>query len=207
MKDIRSSYKENDFGSILRALVLAHKPKLVVECGVLDGYSTFYIASALRFNRHSRGISSEFFAYDLWEDYEYKHGDFEEVEEMLKSQKIDDHVNLTEGDAFEVAQVFDDGVVDFLHMDISNNGDKLIKTLEVWGNKISEDGMIAFEGGSEERDEVEWMVKYGFTSIRDTLINNSFVSNNWDMQIFTMFPSMTLLWKKKSLKYMLTGKD
>lgn len=206
MEDIRSSYKENDYGSIFRALILAHKPKLVVECGVLDGYSTFYIASALRFNRHSRGIKSEFFAYDLWEDYEYKHGDFEAVEEMLKSQKLDDHVNLTEGDAFEVAQVFDDGVVDFLHMDISNNGYKLIKTLEVWGDKLSFDGIIAFEGGSEERDDVEWMKTFKFPSIREELVNNPFVYKDWDIQIFVPFPSMTLLWKKKDLKYMLTGK-
>lgn len=196
MKNIRSSYKENDYGNVFRALILAQKPKIVVECGVLDGYSTFHIAHALRFNSN-RGIESEFYAYDLWEEYEYKHGDFEEVEEMLSSQNLD-FVNLTEGDAFEVAEVFDDGVVDFLHMDISNNGDKLIKTLKVWGDKISDDGIIAFEGGSEERDNVEWMVKFKFPSIREELINNPFVTNNWYVQIFTLFPSMTLLLPKRT---------
>ncbi len=99
MKNIRSSYKDNEYGNVFRALILSNKPSLVVECGVLDGYSTFHIAHALRFNRH-RGIHSEFFAYDLWEDYEYKHGDYEAVEEMLKSQNLDGFVNLTEGDAF-----------------------------------------------------------------------------------------------------------
>lgn len=197
MDELRSSYKENDYGSVFRALILAHQPNLVVECGVLDGYSTFNIASALRFNR-SRGIYSEFFAYDLWEDYEYKHGDFEEVEEMLKTQKLD-FVNLTEGDAFEVAQVFDDGVVDFLHMDISNNGDKLIKTLEVWGDKISPKGMIAFEGGSKQRDNVQWMKTFQFPSIREELINNPLVHMEWDIQIFNPFPSMTLLWHRTKL--------
>ncbi len=82
-------------------------------------------------------------------------------------------------------------------MDISNNGDKLIKTLKIWGDKLAKDGMIAFEGGSEERDEVEWMVKFGFPSIREELINNPFVYENWYFQIFKLFPSMTLLWKKK----------
>lgn len=193
---MRSSYKENDYGNVFRALMLAHKPKMVVECGVLDGYSTFHIAHALRFN-DTRGIHSEFYAYDLWEEYEYKHGDLEEVETMLKTQNLDGYVNLTEGDAFEVSEVFDDGYVDFLHMDISNNGDKLIETLKVWGSKISKDGIIAFEGGSDERDNVEWMVKFGFPSIKEELINNPFVYQNWYVQIFKLFPSMTLLWKKK----------
>jgi len=196
MNGLRSSYKENNYGNVFRALILAHQPKIVVECGVLDGYSTFHIAHAIRFN-HARGLRmAEFYAYDLWEEYDYKHGDFEEVKEMLESQNLGEYVMLGEGDAFEVADSFEDGDVDFLHMDISNNGDKLLKTLKVWGDKISDDGMIAFEGGSEERDKVEWMVKYDFPSIREELINNPNVSKNWYVQIFTTFPGLTLLWKK-----------
>jgi len=191
---MRSSYIDNDYGSVFRSLILAQQPKLVVECGVLDGYSTFNIAHAIRFNRQRRGIICPFFAYDLWEDYDYKHGDFQEVEDMLKKQQLDRFVNLTEGDAFNVAQVFENGEVDFLHMDISNDGDTLVKTLEVWGDKISESGMIAFEGGSIDRDNVDWMQKYDFTSIRDTLINHPSVYKNWIYQILDVFPSMTLLW-------------
>ena len=37
---------------------------------------------------------AEFYAYDLWEEYEYKHGDFIEVEEMLISNNLEDYVNL-----------------------------------------------------------------------------------------------------------------
>jgi predicted O-methyltransferase YrrM len=194
MKDIRSSYKENNYGVILRALVLAHKPKFVIEIGVLDGYSTFYIAHALRFNRN-RGIISQFFAYDLWEEYDYKHGNFQEVEEMLLMQGLDKFVNLSKGDAFEVVEVFDNGTIDFIHMDISNDGDKLIKTLDVWGDKLSVDGIIAFEGGTKERDDVQWMKTFEFRPIRDVLASS--VMNNWIFQVLTPFPGMTLLWKKK----------
>lgn len=193
MEDIRSSYKENNYGMVLRALVLAHKPKLVIEIGVLDGYSTFYIAHALRFNRN-RGIVSQFFAYDLWEEYDYKHGNFQEVEEMLLLQGLDKFVNLSKGDAFEVVEVFDNGTIDFLHMDISNDGDKLIRTLDVWGDKLSVDGIIAFEGGSKERDE-GWIKEYNFRPIRDVLSTS--LMDNWIFQVLTPFPSMTLLWKKK----------
>lgn len=196
MNNIRSSYIENDFGSVFRALILSNKPRLVVECGVLDGYSTFNIAHAIRFNRVERGIKCPFFAYDLWEEYDYKHGDFIEVEEMLEKQGLSDYCNLTEGDAFEVADVFYNNSIDFLHMDISNNGDTLLKTVNIWGNKISEDGMIVFEGGSYERDNVEWMVKYNFRSIRDVLMYEPEVYENWIFQVLNSFPSMTLLWKK-----------
>lgn len=197
MNNIRSSYIDNDYGSVFRALILAHKPKLIVECGVLDGYSTYNIAHAVRFNRQKKGIVCPFFAYDIWEDYDYKHGDFQEVKSMLKTQGLDKYCDLGEGDAFEVAEVFDNDSVDFLHMDISNNGDTLVQTLNTWGDKISQDGMIAFEGGSEERDNVEWMKKYGFTSIRDTLMNNPVVYENWIFQVLNVFPSMTLFWHKK----------
>jgi hypothetical protein len=46
---------------------------------------------------------------------------------------------------------------DFLHLDISNTGEtinKLFNSINV-NNKI-----IVFEGGSIERDNIEWMVKY-----------------------------------------------
>jgi predicted O-methyltransferase YrrM len=194
--EMRSSYIKNDFGSVFRALILSHKPKLAVECGVLDGYSTFHIAHAIRFNRITRDIKCPFFAYDLWEEYDYKHGDFIEVENMLEERGLGDYCNLTEGDAFEVVDIFDRGSVDFLHMDISNNGDTLLKTIQVWGKKISTNGVIAFEGGSEERDNVEWMLKYDFRSIRDVLMNEPEVYENWAFQVFNTFPSMTLLWKK-----------
>jgi hypothetical protein len=193
---MRSSYIKNDFGSVFRALILSHKPKLAVECGVLDGYSTFHIAHAIRFNRKTRGIRCPFFAYDLWEEYDYKHGDFLEVESMLEEQGLADYCNLTEGDAFEVIEIFDDNSVDFLHMDISNNGDTLLKTVEAWGDKISENGVIVFEGGSEERDNVEWMLKYNFRPIRDVLILEPELYENWWYQVLHPFPSLTLLWKK-----------
>lgn len=191
---MRSSYKENNYGIVLRTLVLVHKPKLVVELGVLDGYSTFYIAHALRFNQN-RGIISQFFAYDLWDSYEYKHGNFQEVKEMLLLQGLSKFVYLKRGDAFEVAEIFEKKSIDFLHVDISNDGDKLIKTLDVWGDKLSDNGIIAFEGGSKERDE-GWIKEYNFKPIIEVL--SSSVMNDWIFQVLLPFPSMTLLWKKCS---------
>ncbi len=192
---MRSSYIENNYGNVFKALILAHKPKLVVECGVLDGYSTFNIAHALRANEIGGGIKSKFMAYDIWEGYDYKHGDFGEVATMLRQKGLLNHwVNLHYGNAFEVWENFDDSTVDFLHMDISNDGQVLELTIMDWWRKIRPGGMIAFEGGSVERDNVDWMKKYHKKPIVPVL-EWLLQADNVSFQVFTEFPSMTLITK------------
>ncbi len=109
---MRSSYSQNNFGSILRAVILSQLPRLVIECGVLDGYSAFHIAHALRFNDQKMKRPSEFIAYDLWEGYRYKHGNFNKVASMLREHKLlNRYVNLHYGDAFNVYSYYQDGVL------------------------------------------------------------------------------------------------
>lgn len=196
MDNIRSSYIENDYGSVFRSLILAQQPRLVVELGVLDGFSSFHIADSLKFNKERLNIQSEFFAYDLWEDYDYKHGDFQEVEDMLKSQGLDKYCNLTEGDAFEVAEVFSNESINLIHLDISNNGDIIRNIIKLWNSKILKNGIILIEGGSIERDEVEWMIKHKKEPIRPVLENDNFLNENYNWMVLESFPSMTLLIKK-----------
>jgi hypothetical protein len=117
---------------------------------------------------------------------------------MLREQGnlLNRYVNLHYGDAFKVCNYFADRKVDFLHMDISNDGDILKKTIECWGPKISTGGIIAFEGGSVERDNVEWMKKYHRKPIAPEVINISFDNFQFDVQVFSKFPSMTLFFKR-----------
>lgn len=196
---MRSSYIENNYGNVFKALILAHLPSIVVECGVLDGYSTFNIAHALRANRINKGIESTFVAYDIWENYEYKHGSFKEVATMLREKGLLNHfVNLHYGKAFDMHPNFQDRTVDFLHMDISNDGLVLEKTMIYWGPKISQGGIIAFEGGSVERDEVEWMKKFNKKPIipeLEKLLNWQPIPD-WSFQVLSEFPSMTLIFKR-----------
>ena len=189
---MRSSYKENNYGSVLQSIVLTNKPQRIVECGVLDGYSTYHIALAVRFNCLERATYCDFRAYDLWDEYEYKHGDYNEVKYMLNHYGLNSYVKLEKGDAFKIAHKFKNGWIDFLHMDISNDGDTLKRTLEAWGDKISTNGIIAFEGGSKERDE-GWIKEYDKKPIRPEL----FKVNDWFYTILDPFPGLTLLWKKQ----------
>lgn len=196
MKELRSSYKENNYGNVFRAIVLSSNPKLIVELGVLDGYSLFNLSNAVRCNVLERNLEGYIYAFDLWDNYRFKHGNMEEVRKMLIEEGLSSYVTLAKGDAFYVQNKFYDYSINLLHVDISNDGDKLIRILNLWENKLSDDGMIIFEGGSEKRDKVEWMIKYGKPSIRNELFNNRLVYKNWNFQIFDDFPSITLLWKK-----------
>lgn len=195
---MRSSYEENNYGNVFKALIVAHLPSLVVECGVLDGYSTLNIAHALRHNRINRGIESTFVAYDIWENYEYKHGEFQKVCTMLRENGLLNHyVNLHYGRAFDVHMNFQDRTIDFLHMDISNDGLVLQKTIEYYGPKMSQGGIIAFEGGSADRDKIGWMKKYNKKRIMPELekLLNPDLRSKWSFQILSDFPSMTLIFK------------
>jgi len=192
----RSSYKEYNYGLVFNTLVLALKPITIVECGVLDGYSTIYIADGLKWNFENRGIFSQFYAYDLWEGYEFKHAKIEDTYNKLVSCNVSEYVELCYGDAYEVYKSFKDESIDMLHIDISNDGDVFNKIMELWSNKISDNGVIIFEGGSEERDKIEWMIKYNKKPIRPEIEKIAKENSLWYVKTFSHYPSITLLFKR-----------
>jgi predicted O-methyltransferase YrrM len=190
-----SSYIKNDYGSLFSAIVRLREPSHLVELGVLNGYSTLHIAKALKENHKATGIKSVLAAYDLWEGYLFKRGDIEEVSNMLKEEGVVEYVLLLKGDAFEVYDNLPNGYVDFLHVDISNDGDKLRRIMELWNPKIAPKGTILLEGGSEERDKVDWMLKYNKAPIKPELESNEIIQNEYRYITYTKFPSVTRMTK------------
>jgi hypothetical protein len=152
--DIPSSYSENNIGQQLKEIILTYKPKKVVEFGVLNGYSTIHMAQALK--EIGEGYV---YAYDLWEKYPYRHSTKEKVLENLKKYKVENYVSLEDGDIFEWIEKKEN--FDLIHVDISNDGEKIQKIYNsLRANKNSKNSIILFEGGTKERDQIEWMVKY-----------------------------------------------
>lgn len=186
---MRTSYKQNDFGEIFYRLVRSYKPETVVELGILDGYSTLHIAKGIQMNDSGR-----LWGYDLWDDYDYKHGDMEQVYEMLREEGVSSYVTLMKGDAFEVHEEWADEYIDFLHVDISNDGKVIREIMELWHPKVS--GIIVFEGGSEERDNVEWMDLYDKESIVEELRTNKLINDNYVYYTYKEFPSMTIMFRR-----------
>lgn len=147
--DVESSYRYNNLGKTLYDFVVHEKPEVVIDFGVLDGYSTIALAMAVRENGKGRVK-----VYDLFEDYEFNHSKLDRLIKNLKEYGLIDWVDIEKRNFFD--WVKDPEHFDLMHIDISNTGDILDI---VWDN-LRGKGTILFEGGSEMRDHVGWIMKY-----------------------------------------------
>jgi predicted O-methyltransferase YrrM len=195
LESIRSSYKKNNIGRILEVLTLGNKPNFIVECGILDGYSLYHFAKATKLNSEADYFDGHVVAYDLFDDYEYKHGNAVDVHNMLKSSGVSDYVTILQGDAYKVHEHYDNEEINMLHVDIANDGNTFLKMFELWKNKINKSGMIVFEGGSQERDQVEWMKKYKKRPIQMAL-NLLGRNKKWEVRVIKDWPSLTVMRRK-----------
>ena len=193
---MRSSYIQNNYGPVFENVVKTFLPQKCVELGVLDGYSTLAIARGIRKAMILSAHRSHLYAYDLWEDYDYKHGKMEEVQDRLDSEELSEYVTLHKKDAFEVYKDYLDQSACLLHVDISNDGDTLNKIVEQWHTKLSMGGMILFEGGSAERDEIEWMKKYNKKPIKPVIEFHEILNKWYIYGTYNAFPSLSVFIRK-----------
>jgi len=176
--EIESSYKEHNIGKTIYDTILEIKPLVVIEFGCLYGYSTVAIGLALK--KLGRGKLK---CYDLWEDYQYKHSTMNQTKENVIKYGVENYVEFCKKDFNDWIKNPED--FDLLHLDISNTGDVLLKTY----NAIPENKIVLFEGGSQERDNIEWMVKYKAKPINSikSIINYEVINEN--------FPSLSIFKK------------
>lgn len=193
---IKSSYAKNNFGPIFKNTIISFKPHVCVELGVLNGYSTFWTAFGLKHNHLIHFHRGHLHCYDLWEDYAFSHGDKKEVENLLEKNKVSEYVTLNHGNAFDIHSKWGNKSLGFLHVDISNDGETVKQIMENWHPKLSMGGLILFEGGSEERDKIEWMKKYNKKSIRKEINENKIINLFYQYGTYNKFPSLTIMVKK-----------
>lgn len=147
--NVDSSYRKNNLGYSLYCEVINSNPKKIIDFGVLEGYSTIAMALALK----TLGNGGKIIAYDIWTKYEYKHSTLDKTLENLKKYGVDDIVELKEMNFND----WEGEPFDLMHLDISNTGD----TIDLLYDKIKDyPGIVLFEGGSKERDDVAWMIEY-----------------------------------------------
>lgn len=177
-----SSYEKNNYGDFFYSLMRVYQPKKVVELGTKAGYSAYHMARGLKVN--GKGTLD---CYDLWENYEFSSVSKSVAEQNLK--KFKDIVSLKSGDVIGVDKTYK--TVDILHVDVSNEGGILGNILTHWINKTRQ--AIIIEGGSDERDKIDWMVKYKKIPIRRWL--EAFSRKRGDIEYFTLkpFPSVTII--------------
>lgn len=151
-------------GRTLFDYVINHKPKLIIEFGVLHGFSTTCMAQALK-----QLGTGKIHSYDLWEHAEYNHGQrLSSVEKTLQDLKLNEFVELKTGNVFELLKQnkVDISDVDLIHIDINNDGDKLLDMFNLL-QQYNFKGDVLFEGGIKERDNCWWMKEFNKTPIRN----------------------------------------
>lgn len=183
-----SSYKDHGYGYLFYALVRVLKPLSCVELGVLHGFSLLSVAAALRDNDQQGWICG----HDLFDDYEYRHETMENVSTRIEENALTPWVKLYRSDAYQVHEQYD--AVDYLHVDISNNGKTFIDIFEKWEKKVNI--AIIFEGGSKNRDQISWMSKYGKPPIVPAIRTLRNLHLNWHIVVLNPFPSISVAIKK-----------
>lgn len=169
--EVESSYAYNNLGKTIYDQIIHLKPDKVIDFGVLNGYSTLCIAQALRENGKGK-----VYAYDMFDDYEYKHSQLKTLENNISMYGLRDWVEIEKKNFFDWIKDPED--FDCLHLDISNTG-AIIDML--WDKFGGSDKTILFEGGTEERDRAGWMIVFNKIPIRESkakfeVINNRFPS-------------------------------
>ncbi len=154
-------------------------PSRIVEFGILEGYSLDC------FVNYSQECLID--ANDLFDDFPYNAADYNFITEKYKNYS---NVNVYKKDFYKTVDVYDDNSIDILHVDIANNGDTFEFAIRNYLPKVR--GIIIMEGGSEERDNIEWMVKYNKPKIQPVLKK---YENDVRIMVLEDFPSITLIKK------------
>tara|TARA_R110000868_G_scaffold132315_1_gene342994 strand:+ start:5904 stop:6443 length:540 start_codon:yes stop_codon:yes gene_type:complete len=179
MGDIKSSYKMNNYDIVFQSICFSLNPKKIVEFGVLEGYS---LDSFIKYGKNALIESN-----DLFDDFPHNAADCNFV--MNKYQK-NSNVKIYKKNFYCSVNDYENDSIDILHIDIANNGETFDFAIQNYISKVR--GIMILEGGSEERDCVEWMVKYNKPKIRPILQK---YSNSVIIEVLEPFPSLTLIRK------------
>ncbi len=157
---MESSYKSRDidYAQIFKMLVKLYKPQKIVEFGILNGYSLQIFAD-------SASKDSYIEAYDIFDEFDGNRAS----KDIIAKFSSYPNVSIAYGDFYKKYAEIDDESIDLLHIDIANNGDVYKFAIEIYMPKIRRGGFIVLEGGSLERDNMVWMVKYNKPKITPVL--------------------------------------
>ena len=175
-----SSYQNKiDFGEILQTITFIKNPNVIVEFGILNGFSL------RKFIQNSRS-DTQITAYDIFEDFNGNHSERSIISEF---ENINNLV-IDYGNFYEKWKTIADNSIDILHIDIANNGYVYEFVFSHYISKMKPSGLVLLEGGSEERDNVPWMKKYNKPKMIPVIKK---YQSKYDIKVLGSFPSMTII--------------
>lgn len=183
IKRLASAYQDHGYGFLFYALARSLKPATCIELGVYQGFSLLSTAAALRDN--DRGTIAGF---DLFDDYPFRHETFANATRNIAANGLEDYAQIHKADALTAHERFT--AVDFLHVDVSNDGDTYRRIFSQWAQKAR--GVILLEGGSLDRDRVGWMTRYDKAPITRALEEIRREHPQWSLSVLAPFPSVTV---------------
>ena len=174
-----SSYKNNlNYGDLLETITFIQKPKSILEIGILDGFSLKCFAD----NSHNAKID----AYDIFDEFNGNHANKEQLIEKFKEFN---NVTVEYGNFYELYKSEDK--YDIIHIDIANNGDVYEFSINNYLPKLNTNGLLILEGGSKQRDNIEWMIKYNKPKIQPVLKK---YNDKINIKTIGEIPSITLIY-------------
>tara|TARA_Y100000389_G_scaffold136357_1_gene133899 strand:- start:1325 stop:1867 length:543 start_codon:yes stop_codon:yes gene_type:complete len=177
-----SSYiNKLEYGNIFESILFIINPKIIVEFGILDGYSLNYFLN-------NTTNETKICAYDIFDKFNGNHA----KTSIIDKYKLHDNVTINYGDFNNKYIDISDNSIDILHIDIANTGDTYKKAFEFYLNKLTKNGIMILEGGSISRDNVYWMNKYNKPKIIPVLEK---YKNKINIKTIGDFPSITLVTK------------
>lgn len=179
MENIKSSYKKYHYNKVFQSICFAMNPSRIVEFGILEGYSLDCFVS----NTQDCLIDGN----DLFDEFPYNAANYEFVVEKYKNYS---NLNIYKRDFYNSVDVYEDNSIDILHIDIANNGDTFEFAIKNYLPKVR--GIMIMEGGSKERDNIDWMIKYNKSKIQPVLKK---YENDVRITVLEDFPSITLIKK------------
>ena len=180
-----SSYFQEDINylKILQTITLLKKPKKIVEFGILNGDSLLHMSDACL-------KTTSIKAYDIFDKF---NGNSANKDELINKFKKNKNIKINFGNYFTKYRQLKDNSIDILHIDIANDGKIYDFFIKHYFKKLKKNGIAILEGGSKERDEVQWMKKYNKIKISDTLMKIK--AKNYNFINIGKMPSITIFLK------------
>ena len=174
----KSSYAQNNYCKLFRFICYFIKPKKIVEFGILDGYSLDCFAE-------QQDCTVE--ANDIFEEFKYNAASYTFIKDKYANLS---NVTINKKDFFNSSDSYEDNSIDILHIDIANDGDTYEYAIQNYWPKVK--SLMIMEGGSEERDNVQWMIDYNKPKIQPVLEK---YKNTTKLKVLEDFPSVTIFVK------------